>query len=231
MEDGGDHSTRNNFTRQLTYDISNSHSPRLVSEYVVDLPALNDPTQSKNPRATGASELHWLAQNQFLILARDSGHGRGSGDDNSSIYRHIDIVSTRGARDFQLQEVSAPGAVAISPNGYPLPGIQTEEYCQFIDFNNNTDLARFGLHNGGPFAGELNEKWESIAIVPVPEGVEGYGRQEFYVISISDNDFITQNGYYDFGKTQYADASGQNVSSQVLVWQVNLPDYTTSSWF
>jgi hypothetical protein len=42
----------------------------------------------------------------------------------------------------------------------------------------------------------LNEKWESLALLPV----NGDGddkkddKDEYYIISISDNDFITQNG-------------------------------------
>lgn len=42
---------------------------------------------------------------------------------------------------------------------------------------------------------------------------------------MSDNDYITQNGYYNFGKTKYSDGSGENVDTQILVWQVNLPNY------
>lgn len=191
-------------------------------------PAVFDPTESKNPRSTGVSELHYLSSYQFFVLARDSGHGRGSGSDTPSTYRHIDIVSTQGATDIAQQD-EGPGALAVAPNGYLLPNIVTEPYCSFIDFNNNTDLARFGLHNGGPYAGELNEKWESIAIVPVPRGAAGYGQNEFYIISISDNDFITQNGYYNFGQTRYADDSGLNVSTQVLVWQAHLPNYVAAN--
>lgn len=210
----------------MTWDLFAWPKPRLVSEFVVDLPARNDPTEDKNPRASDSSDIHWLAQHQFLVLSRDSGHGRGA-DNTTSQWRHIDIVDTKRATNMAEQTV---GATAVAPNGYLLPGINTAEYCEFIDINNSTELARFGLHNGGDgdFATELNEKWESIAIIPVPWGAPGHGAHEYYVVSVSDNDFITQDGYYDFGKTKYADESGTSVDTQVLVWQVNLPQY---SWY
>lgn len=66
-------------------------------------------------------------------------------------------------------------------------------YCPFININNNDELAKFGLHNGGDQdSGLLNEKWEGLAIVPV-DGKDG-DDDWWYVIAVSDNDFITQNG-------------------------------------
>ncbi|CAK4030854.1 Hypothetical predicted protein [Lecanosticta acicola] len=224
VQDGGTHATRENNTRQVQYDISNPREPRLIHEWVLQQPAVFDPEEDKNPRSTSVDELHYLSQDQFFVLTRDSGHGRGSGSDTPSTYRHIDIASVSNATDFGSQE-KGPAAISVAPNGYLLPNIHTDGYCRFIDFNNNTDLARFGLHNGPPYAGELNEKWESIAIIPVPFGAPGYGQQEFYIISVSDNDFITQNGYYNFGNNKYADASGLNVDTRVLVWQAHLPNY------
>ncbi|RMY86463.1 hypothetical protein D0864_07063 [Hortaea werneckii] len=224
VQDGGTHATRQNNTRQLTYDVTIRDRPRLVSEYIVQQPGIFDPQEEKNPRATSISDIHYLSPHQFFTMTRDSGHGRGSGSNTPSTYRHIDIVSRRDATNILDQEGAA--AISIAPDGYLLPNLVVEDYCPFIDFNNATDLARFNLHNGGlPYATELNEKWESIAIIPVPYGAKGYGEKEFYVVSISDNDFITQNGYYDFGRKRYADASGEEVSTQVLVWQAHLPNY------
>ncbi len=62
----------------------------------------------------------------------------------------------------------------------------------------NSELRKFGLRNGGDGGvgedsrGLLNEKWESIAVVPV-DGKKGRDG-EYFVFSISDNDFITQDG-------------------------------------
>ncbi len=45
---------------------------------------------------------------------------------------------------------------------------------------------------------------------------------EFYVFSLSDNDFITQNGYMNGGKFAYADSSGYNLESQALVFKISI---------
>lgn len=66
--------------------------------------------------------------------------------------------------------------------------------CPFIDINLNSQLNRFGLHNGGADdSGLLNEKWEGLALVPV----DGNGRDkndEYFLFVSSDDDFVTQNG-------------------------------------
>lgn len=65
-----------------------------------------------------------------------------------------------------------------------------------------------------------NEKWESMSIVPVdPSKNTG----EYFIFSLSDDDFITQDGYMDFGKYKYADAGGFNLDNQALVFKVKLP--------
>lgn len=68
---------------------------------------------------------------------------------------------------------------------------------------------------------QQNEKWESIAVVPVDP--EHPGGNDYFVFSLSDNDFITQNGYLEFGQFQYADSSGFNLDNQALVFKVTLP--------
>jgi len=72
-------------------------------------------------------------------------------------------------------------------------GITPATYCSFINFNVNSQLNRFGVHNGGAQdAILLNENWESIGIVPVDGLV--WDDDEWFVFSLSDNDFITQDG-------------------------------------
>jgi hypothetical protein len=91
-------------------------------------------------------------------------------------------------------------------------------YCSFIDFNLKSQLNRFGVHNGGAQdAGLLNEKWESISVLPAE--TDG----EWYLFTMSDNDFITQNGYINNGRIKYADESGYNLDNQALVFRVTLP--------
>lgn len=65
-----------------------------------------------------------------------------------------------------------------------------------------------------------NEKWESIALAPVNPEDPG---SDYFVISLSDNDFITQEGYLNFGRYQYADSSGYTLDTQALVFQVTMP--------
>lgn len=65
-----------------------------------------------------------------------------------------------------------------------------------------------------------NEKWESIALAPVDPANPG---SDYFVISLSDNDFITQDGYLNGGQYQYADSSGYTLDNQALVFQVTIP--------
>lgn len=104
-----------------------------------------------------------------------------------------------------------------SRNGVLRSDITPAKYCGWLDFNVNTQLRRYGVHNGGAQnRGLLNEKWESMALLPI----EG---DEYYLFSLSDNDFITQDGYMNFGQFQYADESGFDLLSQALVFKVKLP--------
>ena len=50
------------------------------------------------------------------------------------------------------------------------------------------------MHNGAPVnLGLLNEKWESLALVPVGGCAP---KDEYYLFTLSDNDFITNNGRF-----------------------------------
>lgn len=44
---------------------------------------------------------------------------------------------------------------------------------------------------------------------------------EWYIFSLSDNDFITTNGFMDGGKVKYIDIGNNN--NQALVFKVTLP--------
>jgi hypothetical protein len=61
------------------------------------------------------------------------------------------------------------------------PGIEPAAYYPFIDFNDNAQLSRFGLINGGPLDGPglLNEKWESIALLPTFRK-----KNEYFLLSV-----------------------------------------------
>ncbi|RMZ89688.1 hypothetical protein DV736_g3074, partial [Chaetothyriales sp. CBS 134916] len=238
IQDGGSSKTTSRYTRFLQYDVSDPSSPVYEAEYVVPLPLYGS-----DDSVAAQSELKYISDTQFFVLARDSGAGYGQGADNTqSLYRHIDVFDISSATNVKGSTYdSATGSVASS-KGKLHSEITPATYSSWLDFNVNSELGKFGLHNGGDEdSGLLNEKWESLALVPVvPDtgdsgdgGRHGWGdwsqsdkrssSDEYFLFSLSDNDFITQDGYANFGKFQYADGSGYNVSNQVLVFQVRLP--------
>lgn len=152
------------------------------------------PSQTKNPRTAAQSEILSITNKQFLVLARDSGAGHGTSS-SLSLYRHVDIFDISSATEISKPNADARGAsiTTSSTSGVLNSTITPAKFCPFLDINNNAQLAKFGLHNGGAQdAGLLNEKWESLAIVPVDgdDGKDGW----YYLFVASDNDFITQNG-------------------------------------
>lgn len=140
-----------------------------------------------------------------------------------SVYRHLDIFDTSPATDILPQRLTS---ITTSPtSGTLLPALTPAQYCPFLDFNVNSELNKFGLHNGGADdAGLLNEKWESIAMMPL-DGVDG-DDDEWLVLALSDNDFVTQDGYIATGGVRYSDASGAEFDSQALVFRVKLPEHS-----
>ncbi|KMU72621.1 hypothetical protein CISG_09811 [Coccidioides immitis RMSCC 3703] len=170
------------------------------------------------------SEIHYLPTGDLMILARDSGFGHGQSE-SRSVYRQADIISksrwTTDIKSYQYDRVN--GSIASS-TGVLKAGIRPVEYCPFIDYNLASELAKFGLHNGGEqdrFL--LNEKWESLALVPVDRRDRRHHKKhEYFLISFSDNDYITQNGRLNFGKFKYADQSGFNLETQALVFHLSL---------
>jgi hypothetical protein len=193
---------------------------------VVPLPLYNDPTAkaSKNPKSTAQSEIFHIQDGQFFILSRDSNAGHGAAT-TESIYRHIDVFDIGSATDIKGAAYDCVNCSIASVTGVLKDGIVPATYLPFIDFNLNSQLNRFGLHNGGAQdAGLLNEKWESIGIVPV-DGLVG-DDDEWFVFSLSDNDFITQDGTLDGGAFPYVDGSGYELDNQALVFKIKLPDHS-----
>ncbi|KAI1380489.1 esterase-like activity of phytase-domain-containing protein [Hypoxylon crocopeplum] len=223
VQEGGLEKQTERYTRFLKYDITNRLAPVYVGEWVVPLPLYNDPTakKSKNPKVAAQSEILALENGQFLVLSRDSDAGHGL-ESSLSVYRQIDVFDISGATDIMAEgDYDCVGCnIAKSKSGELKKKITPATYCSFLDFNVNAQLNRFGIHNGGDQDQYLlNEKWESLGLVPVnPDAPNG----EFYIFSLSDNDFITQNGYMDGGKFPYADSTGYNLDSQALVFKVRI---------
>ena len=132
-------------------------------------------------------------------------------------YRQIDVFNLSPATDIRPQDLST---VTTSPtSGILISGVTPAEYCPFLNFNNNAQLARFGLRNGGADdLRVLNEKWEGLEVLPLDSG----NPQEYLVLAVSDNDFITQDGHIATGNLTYKDESGLDMDSQALLFKVTL---------
>ncbi|KAL4810121.1 esterase-like activity of phytase-domain-containing protein [Aspergillus unguis] len=241
-QEGGPKKKHRQPARVLQYDISDPGNPQYKHEYAVNLPKYVDYTDEQLDRKVASqSEILQLPgspggnSTNFLVLSRDSGFGGGS-DDTLSVYRHADIFSVSNATtDLKGAEYdSETGSIADS-DGILNENITPAEYCSFLDFNVESELAKFGLHNGGEQEdGLLNEKWESFVLVPVePELGPGPDRmargeggrrraekREYFLFTFNDNDFITQDGAMNFGRLPYVDESGLDLNSQALVFRV-----------
>jgi hypothetical protein len=196
IQDGGSSSKKRRNTRLLKYRIKNDKTT-LESEYAVQLPVL--PTG----RVASQSEIIYISNTQFLVLTRDSNAGHGA-ESSESIYRNADVIDISKATNVAGKADAFDGQIA-SNKGDLKSAIVPAEYCPWLSYNNNNQLHRFGLHNGGAQDENLlNEKWESFGLVPVDEKDKvGRGEKlgddegdEYYLISFSDNDFITQNGRF-----------------------------------
>ncbi|KAL4775231.1 esterase-like activity of phytase-domain-containing protein [Aspergillus nidulans var. acristatus] len=227
-QEGGPKKKYRQPARLLQYDISTPNKPQYKHEYVVNLPKYVDYTdEDLDEKVASQSEiLHLPGQaSNFLILSRDSGFGAGSSE-TLSVYRQADIFSISNlTTDLKVKEYNSPRGSIASSEGVLDSNITPAEYCPFLDFNINSELAKFGLHNGGEQdSGLLNEKWESLVLVPVePEKGPNKGKDnktEYFLFSFSDNDFISQDGAMNFGRLPYADESGFNLNSQALVFRV-----------
>ncbi|RAK96164.1 esterase-like/phytase family protein [Aspergillus ibericus CBS 121593] len=224
-QEGGLKKKSRNQARLLQYDIS-GNTTIYEHEYVVTLPKYYSYTKDENVVAA-QSEIHLLPTGDFLVLARDSGFGHGQ-DDSLSVYRHADIFYIgSNTTDLKiLKGVDSPNGTIASDKGILHSGITAAEYCSFLDYNVEDQLAKFGLHNGGEQnQWLLNEKWESLVLVPVDpqdsSNSTATGKEkEYFLFSISDNDFVTQDGHMNFGRFKYADESGYNLDNQVLVFRI-----------
>jgi hypothetical protein len=101
-----------------------------------------------------------------------------------------------------------------------VPGIVPAVLKSFIDLNDNSQLRKFGLRNGGPNdRNNLSEKWEGMVLVPA---LDPDRPRDFFLFVSNDNDFITQRGYHADG--DYHDDSGVEVDTMFLVYRVRLPE-------
>ena len=204
VQEGGTSNPTRRYSRLVHYQLPNgnhySHDERAtqtvnyVGEYVVPLPFFTD--AAGRTRVAAQSEIHYISSTQFLILPRDSGVGRGQ-PLNTSVYRHADIFDISHATNIAGPTYDATDHAIASTSGVLNSAITPATSCSFIDFNINAQLNRFGVHNGDPQDSTLlNEKWESFALVALDGDDEHDENDEYFLLSLSDNDFVTQNGMF-----------------------------------
>ncbi|KAH9826747.1 outer membrane autotransporter [Teratosphaeria destructans] len=217
-QEGGLKNKNSRNARFVIYDITQPQ-PTIIGEYVV--PESHVTPSDSTSKVAHQSEIHYISDTQFLILARDSNAGRGQSS-TQSIYRDVDIFDISDATNVaDVDHYNTYTGQIADASGDLFANVTPAAYCRWLDYNVNSQLNRFGLHNGGAQdASLLNEKWESLALMPVNPGSDD---EEYYLFTLSDNDFITQDGHLNFGRYHYADDSGYNVQNQALVFQVKLP--------
>jgi hypothetical protein len=212
-QDGGDDPATRRHSRALVYDVADPAAPRLVHEYVVPLPVFTD---AKGKTVVAAqSELTAIGSGRFLLLCRDSNNGRGM-KGTTSLYRKIEILDFAGATDVlgRFDDVTP-----VAPKGVLAEGVRPAALTPLIDLDDASELARFGLHNGGADDENLlSEKWEAMGLVPT---LEADRPDDFFLFVANDNDFITRSGF-QVG-ADYSDASGVENDTLFLVWRVTLP--------
>ncbi|KAL0581259.1 hypothetical protein V5O48_000742 [Marasmius crinis-equi] len=215
IQDGGADDSTSRYSRLVAYDVSSSARPALVGEWVVPLPISNDKGKTR-----ASSEIHFVSKNVFLSLSRD---GKGNGnDDSESKYKQADLFSIASATDIHGTKFDDPSS-PLAPGGVLDSSIVPATYVSFVDYLDDDELDRFGLHNGGDFDEQLIDgKWESLAIAPVddPESPNDY-----FLFTAADNDFISTHGV-SLGVPFDA---GQDVDNQFLVFLVTLPSVPQGS--
>lgn len=203
---GGTAATRDHI-RLFTYDIGNLNEISLTGEYVVKLPKFQ---QQGSTRVAAQSEVLALSDTQLLILPRDS-NGFAVGLEQS-LLRRVDVIDIAGATNILGQ----PYEGQIAPGGVLNPAITPALYRPFLDINDSTELARFGLSNGN-VAGlsNLSEKWEGLALLPAldPERPD-----DWFLFIANDNDFATTDGFQ--AGAPYADAN--DIDTMFLAYRVTI---------
>jgi hypothetical protein len=215
-QDGGDGRERRH-ARLVIYDLTDLgiDRPRLVREHIVPLPVFE--SADGKTQVAAQSELLALDENHFFLLCRDGGNGYGT-DGATSRYRHVELLDTSQATNIAGSPYD--GNIPVAPKGKLADGIVPATLTPFIDLNDNTQLAKFGLHNGEPNdRNNLSEKWEGMVLAPA---LDPASPRDFFLFIMNDNDFITQNGY-QVGAA-YKDASGVDVDSMLLVYRITLPE-------
>lgn len=208
------------FTRMLEYDISDMLATKLVAQYVIELPQRDPDSIFKT------SEIHYVSDNVFLLIARD-GRGNGNGDSPSSsasissrtsVFKNIGLISTASATN--INGMYDNFGDAVSPGGVLRPEITAVAFNAFTNIADATQLAKFGLQNG-PTPDESRNivgKWEALSLVPANDPSNP---SDYFLFSAADNDFIATDVTRD-GESIGGDPYGVDVPNQFFVHLVTL---------
>lgn len=213
-QDGGNSPETREYTRVLYYDVADPERPTLRREHLVPLPVFKAADGKRQIAAQ--SELLALDDKRFLLLCRDGDSGFGK-KNATSRYRWVALVDTTAATDIAAKY---DGLLPVAPAGKLAPGVEPAVLKPFIDLNDNTQLRKFGLHNGEPNdRNNLSEKWEGMALVPA---LDPQRPRDFFLFISNDNDFMTQRGHH--AGADFHDDSGAEVDTMFLVYRVTLPE-------
>ncbi|PWY98451.1 hypothetical protein BCV70DRAFT_164572 [Testicularia cyperi] len=189
---------------------------KLVGEYVFKVA-----TSSKG-KARNVSDLIYLGAKTLGLLVRD-GNGFGDSETDAS-YKAVDILDLSKATNIAgSQYDTATGAVA--PKGKVVDGISLAGYTTLIDYL--VDLPKFGMHaqNEPVDPTLIAAKIESLIVLPTlppKKSTTKFDKDEYYILSISDNDFQTKSGHMR-AIGDYAAEYPQDVPTQIFVFKVKLP--------
>lgn len=212
---GGTSATRDN-TRLFTYDVSNLDNVALTGEYVVQLPKFQ---QGPSTLVAAQSEVFALSDTQLLILPRDS-NGQDVGTQQSML-RRVDVIDISGATNILGQAYEG----TIAPAGVLNPAITPALYTPWLNVNDNTELARFGMVNGVvPGLDNLSEKWEGLVLL---SALDPARPDDYFLFLANDNDFATTNGF----QVGAAYNDGKDIDTQFLAYRVTISAVPEpSSW-
>ncbi len=214
-QDGGDKASTRDKTRALVYDLSDPANLKLVHEYVVPLPTFK--SADGKTLVAAQSEIVAISDSAWLMLARDSNNGQGLKGD-TSIYRKIVVVDAAKATDIANGPFDKPDH-PVAPGGVLDASVTPATVTEFIDLNDNTQLNRFGMHNGAPNDHtNLSEKWEGMSLASVEDTA---APDYHFLFVVNDNDFLAQDGY-QVGAAYKADG-GADVDTMFQVFRVTIP--------
>ncbi|SNX83006.1 uncharacterized protein MEPE_01712 [Melanopsichium pennsylvanicum] len=226
VQDGGDGAP---YLRIFEWDISSlsdvtsyqgganpGDNAKLIAEYAYKVPT------SKKGKARNVSDLIYLGHKTVGILVRD---GNGFGSDESGVnYKHIDILDLSTATNLAGTKYDrATGAIA--PGGNLRSGIDLAAYSSLVDYTSG--LTKFGMHSSDDPVDPtlLAAKIESLILLPsLPKSSDDtdFDKDEYFIISVSDNDFQTKDGFMR-AIGAYSAQYPQNVPTQLFVFKVQLP--------